>query len=191
MVSRLILPALLALVLGAPAASAQQPGGLSPAGSPAAAMAISRAVAPARPVLRGPLPSRVPTSVASRNPARARQAADQAAVAQVRGDPGFLAGFFRGQPIAPSRRPPPPRIVPNFTFVNAPFIVNTFSSDVDIQIGDGSVTRQEGDEGEPARNEAAQPPVLSGGIQVNNVASTVNAAIGSGNTAVQQIVTGR
>ncbi|MBC7951079.1 MAG: hypothetical protein H7Z12_04540 [Rhodospirillaceae bacterium] len=117
---------------------------------------------------------RNPADVKSANPARAREATHQQSIAAIRGDAGYLGGFFHGQPLAASRQPPPDFAMPNFlTIIEAPFIQNNFGSPVSVDTN-----------GAPATINANDSPVAVGKVEQNN---NVNVAAGEGNVAVQKV----
>ncbi|EKV25955.1 hypothetical protein C882_3370 [Caenispirillum salinarum AK4] len=152
------------------------------AGAMAVAGALAAPMAPppvAAPVVR-------PTNVAAANPARLREGANRQAVALIRGDGGYLDGFFRGQPVAASRQPPPEPFVPNFfTFIDAPFIVNTFESDITVELATGTVEGEDSDGGE-IKAQAGVAPELDA-LFLSNQNSIVNVAVGNNNTATQEV----
>lgn len=123
-----------------------------------------------------------PSDIRAANPARAREAAHQSSIAAIRGDAGFLAGFFHGQPLAASRQPPPDFAMPDFvTIIQAPFTQNNYGSPVAVNTN-----------GAPATINAKDSPVAvnSGPGKVEqNINSAVNIAAGTGNVAVQKVAT--
>ncbi|HLO78118.1 MAG TPA: hypothetical protein VK196_16815 [Magnetospirillum sp.] len=161
------------LVLWTAAAAAQQVGGSSVAGPGMGPLPLQP-----EPIMAGPL-HQTPADVKAANPARTRQARHQAAIAAIRGDAGYLGGFFHGQPLAPSRQPPPDFAMPNFlTVIEAPFIQNNYGSPVSVAT-DG-----------PATINAEHSPVAvnSGpGKLEQKVNSAVNIATGTGNVARQEV----
>lgn len=167
----LALAAALALTSGG--AAAQQVGGM-----PVAGPGMGPAPLLPEPMLIGP-PHQTPADVKAANPARARQARHQTAVTAIRGDAGYLGGFFHGQPLAPSRQPPPDLAMPDFiTVIDAPFIQNNFGSPVSVAT-DG-----------PATINADHSPVAVNagpGTLEQKVDSAVNIAAGTGNTATQKV----
>jgi hypothetical protein len=158
-----------------------------------------------------------PTDVRAANPARSHQATDQQAIARIRGDAGYLAGFQFGQPLAASRQPPPPDVapVPDITFINDPFIVNNDNSVVTLSVGDNNTSQQGSGAvsnagtgsaaGTPATQSKTvplvappknshQPATLASTLaasfgvpELNNSGSVVNLAVGTGNVAKQQV----
>lgn len=162
-----------ALALWSTAAAAQQVGGMPVAGPGMGPLPLQP-----EPTLVG-APHQAPTDVKAANPARARQARHQTSIAAIRGDAGFLGGFFHGQPLAPSRQPPPDFAMPDFvTIIDAPFIQNNFGSPVSVAT-DG-----------PATINAQNSPVAVNagpGKLEQKVDSAVNIAAGTGNTAQQQV----
>ncbi|MBP2292015.1 hypothetical protein [Azospirillum rugosum] len=203
---------------------------------------------PRQPVFANAAPRGAPPGATVTNPNVSRRELSQQAITKIRGDAGFLGGFNKGQALAGSRQPPPEPIVPNFNFIDAPFIVNNFDSSLALSFGDSNVTQQfvvQGGEGgeavgdaggaapaaqpqaqapTPAPTQTAAPAVptpkpmpgvftgngrvpapgeidglssafgplphlptalANGGIQFNNVGSAFNAAVGQGNTAIQ------
>lgn len=157
-------------------AGAQEAGGLAIAGP-------GPGPGPLQPELGVGAPLRqTPADVASANPARARRLTHQAAISKVRGDAGFLAGFFQGQPLAASRQPPPEFLPPAFfTFIEAPLTVNTFGSPVSIDAG--------GDAAAPVINATDSPVAINtgSGTLEQNIDSAVNIAAGTGNVARQTV----
>lgn len=164
---RLLAALLAALLLPPAAASAQEAGGL-----------------PFAPPFAGPPVNRQPVPLSAVNPARARKGVHLERIARLRGDPGYLAGFIQGQPLAPSRQPPPPPLPPFVTIVQAPFIFNTIQSVMNVDLGDGTVETPDGAAEAPAPPATVDVDVLDGSV---NIGGTVNQAIGSGNVAVQRV----
>lgn len=167
----LAVTAALCAVLPTPGA-AQSAGGLQVAGPGMGAM-----LQPEFP-LGAPL-HRNPADVKAVNPARTRDATHQSSIAAIRGDAGYLGGFFRGQPLAASRQPPPEFAMPDFlTIIEAPFIQNNYGSPVSVDTN-----------GAPATINAKDSPVAvnsgSGTVEQTN---NVNVAAGTGNVAVQEVV---
>lgn len=73
-----------------------------------------------------------------------RQAAHRDRVARLRGDGGYLDGFFFGQPVAGSRLPPPPPLEPVFNYVALqPVLIDNFGGPIAITSGDGNVIQQQ------------------------------------------------
>ena len=202
------------ILLGVGPALAQQSGGIVPGGGGGGAMldpSMMAGMGAGQAILTGPPPTRTPVPVAAVNPARARQGANQAAIAKIRGDAGFLAGFQQGVPLAASRQPAPPPIEfpPPVVFIDASATFNNFQSVVNLEL-----LQQGGTEGEPpveaqgpeagpqvpgAPAKGGVPPQRGGGrpnVQINNtdgvvaIDSFVNAAIGTGNVA-QQVINSR
>jgi hypothetical protein len=169
---RLIAPTAAALALYATAAAAQSAGGLAVTSAGLGPM-MPPALAAGAPL------HAAPADVGAANPARARSARDQQAVAQIRGDSGFLGGFFHGQPIAASRQPPPP--LPEFnTFVDAPFIVNNFGNPVTIDAPAGQAPTVN------AKDSAVTVNTGSGKVE-NHITTATNVAIGNNNVANQRV----
>ncbi|HYD32449.1 MAG TPA: hypothetical protein VEB64_16525 [Azospirillaceae bacterium] len=135
------------LLLAASPLSAQEAGGFPPFG--------------------GPIANRSPVPLSTVNPARGRQAVHQERISALRGDPGYLAGFVRGEPVAPSRQPPPPSFAPFPPIIVPPVIVNNLNGQVTV----------------------AAPPDTFDDLQINTLGGMVGVAIGEGNTVVQQIET--
>lgn len=81
-----------------------------------------------------------PTSPNAVNPSAGRSAINQQTIANLRGDPGFLAGFSGGQPLAASRLKP---LLPPPTFIDQShtFVVNAVESPVSI--GNGNIVHQQ------------------------------------------------
>ncbi|HSK41154.1 MAG TPA: hypothetical protein VK943_15415 [Arenibaculum sp.] len=132
----------------------------------------------------------VPAGAVGRRGHADRHAANRTAVARIRGDAGYLDGFRQGSPLAFSRQPPPPPFEPTITFIEAPLIVNSFSSTVEIGLDRGTVALDGVDaelpEDHPATGDAANAS-RGGVLAITNVESTVNMAVGRGNTAQQTI----
>ncbi|PWC42407.1 hypothetical protein [Azospirillum sp. TSO22-1] len=143
MIRPFLLPAA-ALLLTAGSAAAQDMGGIGFApGGPSAANLAQAFAQPARlPVFANPQKRGAPPGAMVTNPAVSRSSMHQQSITKIRGDAGLLAGFDKGQALAPSRQPPPPQIVPNFTFIDAPFIVNNVNSALNFTVGDGNVSEQ-------------------------------------------------
>lgn len=166
------------LALCTTAAAAQQVGGMPVAGPGMGPLPLQP-----EPIMAGAL-HQTPSDVKSANPARTREARAQQSIAAIRGDAGFLGGFFHGQPVAASRQPPPPELpMPDFlTVIEAPFIQNNFGSPV-------SVATQG-----PATINAQDSPVAVNagpGKLEQKVDSAVNIAAGTGNVATQKVAARR
>lgn len=97
---------------------------------------------PRQPVFVNAAPRGAPPGATVTNPNVSRKQLSQQAITKIRGDAGFLGGFNKGQALATSRQPPPEPIVPNFNFIDAPFIVNNFDSSLSLTFGDGNVSSQ-------------------------------------------------
>lgn len=130
-----LLSGLAALALLGGKAAAQDAGGFSVNPQLGAAVGMSMGMGmgmppllPRQPVFVNAARRGAPPGATVTNPNVSRQATHQQAIAKIRGDAGFLGGFNKGQALAASRQPPPEPIVPNFTFIDAPFIVNNFDS---------------------------------------------------------------
>lgn len=228
MIRSFLLPAA-ALLLTAGSAAAQDMGGIGFApGGPSAANMAQAFAQPARlPVFANSQKRGAPPGAMVTNPAVSRKAMHQQSITKIRGDAGFLAGFNKGQALAVSRQPPVPVVTPNFTFIDAPFVVNNFNSALNFAFGDGNVSEQgsvqtqTGGETAPVPPSpppapVVQQPVLpklpsvpkpdtlmttmgplphlpyaleNGGVTFNNVNSTTNMAVGTGNTAIQRVRT--
>lgn len=143
MIRPFLLPAA-ALLLTAGSAAAQDTGGIGFApGGPSAANLAQAFAQPARmPVFANPQKRGAPPGAMVTNPGVSRSAMHQQSITKIRGDAGLLAGFNKGQALAPSRQPPPPSVTPNFTFIDAPFIVNNVNSALNFTYGDGNVSDQ-------------------------------------------------
>ncbi len=142
-----LLSGLAALALGAASASAQDAGGVR-----LAPEAFTTENAQGRVVdhvfgrlqqaqqLRALAATAGPTKTGKPDdPSIDRQAVSQQAIAQSRGDAGFLAGFYRGQAMAASRAPRPKMVdVPDMP---QPLIVNAYESPVTI--GSNNVVQQQ------------------------------------------------
>ncbi|WP_114860764.1 hypothetical protein [Azospirillum brasilense] len=144
-----LLSGLAALALLGGAAAAQDAGGFSVNPQLGAAVGMSMGMGmgmppllPRQPVFVNAARRGAPPGATVTNPTVSRQATHQQAIAKIRGDAGFLGGFNKGQALAASRQPPPEPIVPNFTFIDAPFIVNNFDSSLALSFGDSNVTEQ-------------------------------------------------
>ncbi len=156
---RTILIGIAALALLTGAASAQEAGGLGVSGPGLGQMHQGRPAQDGAGVA-GPL-ARAPADVKAANPARAREEVAQQAIASIRGDAGYLAGFHFGQPLAASRQPPPDFGPPlDLTVIEAPFIVNSQDSVVNLAVGDGNSTQQAAASG--SASPAAGTGVVSG-----------------------------
>jgi hypothetical protein len=107
------------------------------------------------------------------------QAVDQNAITNLRGDPGFLAGFSQGTPLAPSRQAPPP-LDPGFRQHHphgpSPIIINN-QGPLAVTVGNGNVVQQQSANGSGpiAQQQVATTPAAgsSGGA--------TNLVTGSGN----------
>lgn len=174
---RLLLQTVAALTLYAATAAAQEAGGLSVSGPGFGQLPLSTLPSGG---FAG-LPARAPKDVAAANPARARSATDQQAIAQIRGDAGFLAGFHNGQPLAASRQPPPD-FGPSagFTVVEAPLTINNQDSVVNLAVGNDNTSQQTVELPAAAARTDKQPANTT-------VDSAVNQASGTGNRADQRI----
>ncbi len=165
--------ALIAMLVTAAPAYAQQAGGLSVGGAGLGPMPLQPEIAASAPLHQNL------GDVRAINPARGREGIHQSAIAAIRGDSGYLGGFFRGQPMAASRQPPPEFAMPDFvTIVEAPFIQNNFGSPVAVETAG------------PATINAHESPVAvnSGpGKLEQKVDSAVNIATGTGNVAKQEV----
>jgi hypothetical protein len=176
-----LLAALAALAFAAPA-GAQESGGV-----PLAPGAIGGPVGLAR-----PLPF-VQTFITAHDvqggmSAASRQSLHQNMITRLRGDPGYLAGFSGGMPLAPSRQPPPPD--PEFFDFpggggghhhhRQPIIIN--QGPVAIAVGDGNVIQQQSASG-PGPIAQQQVATLPGGKTIGGGA--VNVVTGSGNIIQQ------
>lgn len=144
-----LLSGLAALALLGGTAAAQDAGGFSVNPQLGAAVGMSMGMGmgmppllPRQPVFVNAAQRGAPPGATVTNPNVSRQAKHQQAIAKIRGDAGFLGGFNKGQALAASRQPPPEPIVPNFTFIDAPFIVNNFDSSLALSFGDSNVTEQ-------------------------------------------------
>lgn len=155
MIRPFLLPAAV-LLLTAGSAAAQDMGGIGFApGGPSAANLAQAFAQPARlPVFANPQKRGAPPGAMVTNPGVSRSSMHQQSITKIRGDAGLLGGFNKGQALAPSRQPPPPEIVPNFTFIDAPFIVNNVNSALNFTVGDGNVSAQG-----MAQTQAGAPPV--------------------------------
>ncbi|OYD84625.1 hypothetical protein [Azospirillum brasilense] len=144
-----LLSGLAALALLGGTAAAQDAGGFSVNPQLGAAVGMSMGMGmgmppllPRQPVFVNAAQRGAPPGATVTNPNVSRQAKHQQAIAKIRGDAGFLGGFNKGQALAASRQPPPEPIVPSFTFIDAPFIVNNFDSSLALSFGDSNVTEQ-------------------------------------------------
>jgi hypothetical protein len=102
MIKQALLPILAVMALSVPA-MAQDSGGV-----PLAPGIKGGPVGLARPLPFVRQPFATALSVQNGMTATDHQTADQNAITQLRGDPGFLSGFLQGQPLAASRQPPVP-----------------------------------------------------------------------------------
>ncbi|MBP2302105.1 hypothetical protein [Azospirillum picis] len=232
---RLLLATGAALLLTAGTAAAQVSGGIGfPSGPiPGAAMAQALSQVPRLPVSVAPNRRGAPPGAMVTNPSASRSSVHQQSITRIRGDAGFLAGFSKGQPLAPSRQAPVPAD-PALTLIEAPFIVNNFNSALNFAFGDGNLSQQQLGDGSGAapagpsgpapqpqpqsqpqpqpqhearqhREETAQVPdplmrtagplphlpfaLENGGVQFNNLNSSINLATGTGNRATQTVTT--
>lgn len=176
--------AALLLALGSGSAAAQQAGGLVVGGVGMGPGGLQPEVSAAAPLRQ------TPTDIRSVNPARRHSASNQTAIARIRGDAGYLAGFSKGQPLAISRQPPPEFAMPDFnTFIDAPFIINNFGNAVTIDAGGGEGGEGGDGSGAPTINTQDSTVAINTGpgkIE-QNTTSAVNIAAGTGNVA-QQVV---
>lgn len=191
---RRLIPSLAGLVLAAAApAFAQESGGLQ---LNAVGLELANAGLAAQSLRPPPPPGiafgAVPAGAVGRRGPADRNAANRTAIARIRGDGGYLEGFRQGSPLAFSRQPPPPPFEPLITFIEAPLIVNSFSSTVEIGLDRGAVALDGVDaalpEEHPATSDAADG-ARGGVLAITNVESTVNMAVGRGNTARQTVST--
>jgi len=218
---RTLLPCLAILALGAGSAAAQESGGRNVGGvgpvpanfAIAFAQSLGQPLQLSQKVLAPPPINRDPIPVSAFNPANKRTVINQQAIASIRGDAGFLQGFVHGQPLAPSRQPPPPPPPPpviNFNQtlnqtlnqdiketlnqtvnlsetqqvqIDAPLILNNKEG--------GSLTVNVPTAAAGTPQALAGSGALNGGLAINAVNSPVNLAIGSNNTAVQQVQQGQ
>jgi len=223
MIRTCLLSGFAVLTLFAGTAAAQEAGGSQITLMGPAAMNPGMALqAPLRPqgLLLG-----TPASITNRSALadkQNRRAFNQQAIARIRGDAGFAAGFFRSQPLAQTRQPPPPPFEPAVIFlqtIEAPFILNNFESAINLDFGEGNIAQQQvagsgGDVNQqqiataPDRNAAAGLDLGLGGtlplppqaalsleaaarlekVEINNVNSAINLAVGTGNVAQQQVI---
>ncbi len=223
MIRTVLLSGLAALTLATGSAAAQDGGGtvVDPRMGAMVGMSMGMGMGmppllPRQPVFVNAARRGAPPGALVTNPGVSRKAVHQETITKVRGDAGFLGGFNKGQPLAASRQKPVEPFVPNFTFIDAPFIVNNLNSTLALTFGDNNVSGQnlppeggipvEGGAGHTTPAPAAPPageidPVLSnfgplphlptalatGGVQFNNVGTAVNVASGQGNVALQQV----
>ena len=223
MIRTVLLSGLAALTLATGSAAAQDGGGtvVDPRMGAMVGMSMGMGMGmppllPRQPVFVNAARRGAPPGALVTNPGVSRKAVQQEAITKVRGDAGFLGGFNKGQPLAASRQKPVEPFVPNFTFIDAPFIVNNLNSTLALTFGDNNVSGQnlppegsipvEGGAGHAAPAPPPPPageidPVLSnfgplphlptalatGGVQFNNVGTAVNVASGQGNVALQQV----
>jgi hypothetical protein len=140
---------LLGLVLAAAAAgssAAQEAGGVAIA--PAAAGGLSGLARLPDPVFPGLAAQGLEAGTAPAD----RQAGHQAMIARLRGDPGYLAGFAFGQPLAASRvlpvaAPPfalggPGLVGPGGLALPQPVVIDNFGGPIAVANGDGNVIQQ-------------------------------------------------
>lgn len=108
------------------------------------------------------------------------QTADQNAITQLRGDPGYLSGFQFGTPLAASRQPPAPGYDPAWWYHHnhpngqAPVIINN-EGPLAVTVGNGNVVQQQSATG-------------SGPIALQQVATTPSTS--SRSTGALNLVTG-
>ena len=140
---------LLGLVLAAAAAgssAAQEAGGVLIA--PGATAGLSGLARLPDPVFPGLAAQNLEAGMAPAD----RQAGHQAMIARLRGDPGYLAGFAFGQPLAPSRvlpvaAPPfglggPGLVGPGGLVLQQPVVIDNFGGPIAVANGDGNVIQQ-------------------------------------------------
>jgi hypothetical protein len=102
------------------------------------------------------------------------QAADQNAITNLRGDPGFLAGFSQGTPLAPSRQTLPfdPEFQRHHPRGPSPIIINN-QGPLAVTVGNGNVVQQQSANGSGpiAQQQVATTPAggSSGGGATNLV----------------------
>ena len=116
---------------------------------------------PRQPVFANAAPRGAPPGATVTNPNLSRKELSQQAITRIRGDAGLLGGFNKGQALAASRQPPPEPVVPNFNFIDAPFIVNNVDSSLALSFGDSNVTQQfvvQGGEAAPDAQTQTQAP---------------------------------
>jgi hypothetical protein len=137
---------LLGLVLAAAAAgssAAQEAGGIAIA--PEAVGGLSGLARLPDPVFPGIAAQSLEAGMAPAD----RQAGHQGMIARLRGDPGYLAGFAFGQPLAPSRvlpvaAPPfgPGLVGPGGLVLPQPVVIDNFGGPIAVANGDGNVIQQ-------------------------------------------------
>jgi len=190
-----LLPAVAAIVMTAGTAMAQDAGGIgfAPGQITASNMAQAFAQPPRMPVFATGQRRGAPPGAMVTNPGVSRSAVNQQAIAKVRGDAGFLAGFSQGQPLAGSRQAPV-SFPPFMTFVDASTTINNIGSAVNFAFGDGNVANQHVvlPDGETPVTAGQQPDATPttiniDGATINNVGSVVNVASGKGNVANQSV----
>lgn len=106
------------------------------------------------------------------NPAAGRSSVNQQAVARMLGDPGYLAGFAGGQPLAASRVKPPPAA--SFAVPSQTLVVNAVDSPVSI--GDGNIVHQQ----------VANSTAVGSGVSAKAVAGQGGGHGGGGGSASQR-----
>ncbi|MBP2312535.1 hypothetical protein [Azospirillum soli] len=149
MIRTVLLSGLAALTLATGTAAAQDGGGtvVDPRMGAMVGMSMGMGMGmpplmPRQPVFVNAAKRGAPPGALVTNPGVSRKAVHQEAITKVRGDAGFLAGFNKGQPLAASRQKPVEPFVPNFTFIDAPFIVNNLNSTLALTFGDNNVSGQ-------------------------------------------------
>jgi hypothetical protein len=178
MIKQALLPVLAVMALSVPA-MAQDSGGV-----PLAPGVHGGPKGLARLLPFVPQPFQTAQSVQNGMTAADHQAADQNAITQLRGDPGFLSGFLQGQPLAASRQPVQ-------TFPDAggygyrrhhhgngqgPIIINN-EGPLAVTVGNGNVVQQQSAKGSgPIAQQqiATAPSSGSGGGALNLVSGGGN-----------------
>jgi hypothetical protein len=178
MINRALLAVVAVAAFGAPA-MAQESGGLRLAPNVGAGP-----VGLARPLPFTRQPFLTAHDLQNGMTAADHQAADQNAITQLRGDPGFLAGFLSGTPLAASRQPQPAGYDGGTWYHqhhhghgSGPTIINN-SGPLAVTVGNGNVIQQQSANGSGpiALQQVATTPAAGshGGGASNNV-------LGSGN----------
>lgn len=167
MIRTVLLSGLAALTLATGTAAAQDGGGtiVDPRMGAMVGMSMGMGMGmppllPRQPVFVNAAKRGAPPGALVTNPGVSRKAVHQEAITKIRGDAGFLAGFNKGQPLAASRQKPVEPFVPNFTFIEAPFIVNNLNSTLALTFGDNNFSGQGFPEegGIPVEGGATEPP---------------------------------
>jgi hypothetical protein len=112
------------------------------------------------------------------------QAQDQNAITQLRGDPGYLAGFLSGTPLALSRQPQPTAYDPGGWYArhhhgrgSGPTIINN-NGPLAVTVGNGNLVQQQSANGS---GPIAQQQVATSPSAGSRGGGASNLVLGSGN----------